>query len=366
MMRRRRPTRWSLPCLLLLAGGPLVVRVFSFCPQPLSRSADHPTRKLDVSRTDDQTKRASANKAASKKKSKQSPPKQRECSCSVCGASFASRNALFQHLKTTESCASKAGFDVVKGQQLQTYRVALLASYDSSNATVTAEEFGYYIRSAFDYGLGAKYSNISAASSSTTTSLSQTTVPRLRHVSLAQEAGCSAIGDVLIFGYNALAFEPSLSVQNRENLRRQHMEEIIEIANAQLRKLRPEHAIDICSFSLLENDGLNAERGCTQRVYHYLLPLKWLPGGDAVSKWWLEQHEEQDNQQQTREKGKRGRKTFGGVGSGEFRAKEPPPEPTLRLLKDALRCAESRKTSDDDGENKQQTCGEWQVRRSWF
>jgi hypothetical protein len=122
----------------------------------------------------------------------------------VCGASFTSRNALFHHLKTTESCASKAGFDVVKGQQLQTYRVALLASYDSNNATVTAEELGSYIRCAFDYGLAAKYNDIASASSSTT-SLSQTTVTKLRHISLAQEAGCSAIGDVLILGYTATA-----------------------------------------------------------------------------------------------------------------------------------------------------------------
>ena len=355
MVRRRRPTRWSLPYLLLLAGGPFVVRVFSFCPQSSSPTTQRPTAlafhlKLDMTSTaDDQTERASANKATTtrsrRKKPKQSPPKQRECACSVCGASFASRNALFQHLKTTESC----GFDVVKGQQLQTYRVALLASYDSSNATVTAEEFGSYIRDAFDYGLAAKYSDISAASLSTTTSLSQTTVTKLRHVSLGQEAGCSAIGDVLILGYTAPTFEPSLSAQNKESLRRQHIEEVLEVANAQLGKMRPEYAIDICSFSLLENDGLNAERGCTQRVYHYLLPLKWLPGGDAVSKWWLDQHEKQDSQQQAREKGKRGRKTFGGVGTGEFRAKEPPPEPTLRLLKDTLRCAESREVSDGDG-----------------
>ena len=353
MVRRRRPTRWSLPYLLLLVGGPFVVRVFSFCPQSSSPTTQRPTAlashlKLDMSSTaDDQTERASANKATTsrRKKPKQTPPKQRECACSVCGASFASRNALFQHLKTTESC----GFDVVKGQQLQTYRVALLASYDSSNATVTAEEFGSYIRDAFDYGLAAKYSDISAASLSTTTSLSQTTVTKLRHVSLGQEAGCSAIGDVLILGYTAPTFEPSLSAQNKESLRRQHIEEVLEVANAQLGKMRPEYAIDICSFSLLENDGLNAERGCTQRVYHYLLPLKWLPGGDAVSKWWLDQHEKQDSQQQAREKGKRGRKTFGGVGTGEFRAKEPPPEPTLRLLKDTLRCAESREVSDGDG-----------------
>ena len=140
MVRRRRPTRWSLPYLLLLVGGPFVIRVFSFCPQSSSPTTQRPTAlashlKLDMSSTaDDQTERASAaNKATAsrRKKPKQSPPKQRECACSVCGASFASRNALFQHLETTESCATKAGFDVVKGQQLQTYRVALLASYDS-------------------------------------------------------------------------------------------------------------------------------------------------------------------------------------------------------------------------------------------
>lgn len=376
MVRRRRPTRWSLPYLLLLVGGPFVVRVFSFFPQSSSPTTQRPTShlKLDMSSTaDDQTERASANKATTsrRKKPKQSPPKQRECACSVCGASFASRNALFQHLKTTESCASKAGFDVVKGQQLQTYRVALLASYDSSNATVTAEEFGGYIRSAFDHGLAAKYSDISAGSSSTT-SLSQTTVTKLRHVSLGQEAGCSAIGDVLILGYNAPAFEPYLSVQNKESLRRQHIEEVLEVANAQLGKMRPEYAIDICSFSLLENDGLNAERGCTQRVYHYLLPLKWLPGGNAVSKWWLDQHEKQDSQQQAREKSKRGRKTFGGVGTGEFRAKEPPPEPTLRLLKDTLRCAESREVFDGDAgiNNKRMASGRFgtlgfRERRCW-
>ena len=225
---------------------------------------------------------------------------------------------------------------------MQTYRVALLVAYDSSDATTSAEQFGEHIRSAFDYGLAAKYNSTKAKSADIKiTSCSQVTVPRLRHISLAQEDGCSALGDVLVLGYTAPAFAPSLSVQDKETLRRQHIQEVIETANAQLNKLRPESDINILSFALLENETFNAERGCTQRVYHYLLPLKWLPGGEAVSKWWLEQNRFPN-------RGKPRKKSFGGIGGGEFRAKQPPPEPTLRLLKDVLRQAESKDALKED------------------
>lgn len=346
------PIRWSLPCLLLLTGGCFVEKVFSFCPARPSFTTQTST-SLAVSVND-------------QKKSKQAPPKQRECACSICGTPFASRNALFQHLKTTESCASKAGFAINAGQQVQTYRVALLVAYDSSDETKSAEEFGEHIRSAFDYGLASKYNSTKAKLADIKiTSCSQVTVPKLRHISLAQEDGCSALGDVLVLGYTAPAFAPSLSMQDKENLRRQHMRKVLEIANAQLNKLRPESDVNILSFALLENETFNAERGCTQRVYHYLLPLKWLPGGDEVSKWWLEQNKSPN-------RGKPRKKSFGGIGGGEFRAKQPPPEPTLRLLKDVLRQAESKDAlkEDADLENKRIASGRFgalgfKERRCW-
>jgi tRNA U38,U39,U40 pseudouridine synthase TruA len=347
------PMRRSLPCLLLLLGGCFVERVFSFCPLSSTASAWRQSQSsllAGVSSIGDPTDQVAAESSTGgrKKTAKQAPPKQRECKCSICGMSFLSRNALFSHLKTTDSCAAKAGFDIVKGQELQSCRVALLVAYDSNDATTSAEVFGKHIRRAFNYGLATKYHDTSTDSSTSTTSddikiisSSHVTVPKLRHISLAQEAGCSATGDVLILGYNSPAFSPSLSMIDRDNLRRQHMKEVIETANTQLEKLRPENHIDILSFRLFDNDALNAERGCTQRVYHYLLPLKWLPGGDAVSKWWLEQHKSPN-------RGKARRKTFGGVGGGEFRAKQPPPEPTLRLLKDILRQAESKDATKDN------------------
>ena len=295
-----------------------------------------------------------------KKAKKQTPPKRRECVCSICGRPFASRNELFNHLKTDETCAAVAGYDIVKGHEVQTDRVALLVAYDSNDTTVSSEQFGTYIRDAFDHGLAAKYAS-NMTTSPSVQSYSQVTVPKCRHVSLAQEDGCSALGDVLVLSYNVPAFaSTTLSTQEVQTLRSKHMNDILRGANTYLDvTFKPTHNIEVLSYCLLEPDSrLHAERGCTQRAYHYLFPLRWLPGGDDVAKWWLEnQRELQDNnswsEQQERQHEKnneprRHKRSFGGVSGGEFRARKPPPNPSMRLLKEAMRGAESKELSGEE------------------
>jgi len=295
-----------------------------------------------------------------KKAKKQTPPKRRESVCSICGRPFASRNELFHHLKTDETCAAAAGYDIVKGQEVQTDRVALLVAYDSNDTAVSSEQFGSYIRDSFDHGLAAKYAPNMTTTSPSVQSYSQVTVPKCRHVSLAQEDGCSALGDVLVLSYTVPAFaSTAMSTQDVQTLRSKHMNEILRGANAYLDvTFKPTHNIEVLSYCLLEPDSrLHAERGCTQRAYHYLFPLRWLPGGADVANWWLEnRREQQDNsswseqerQQEGKNEPRRHKRSFGGVSGGEFRARKPPPNPSMRLLKEAMRQAESKELSGEE------------------
>jgi hypothetical protein len=73
---------------------------------------------------------------------------------------------------------------------------------------------------------------------------------------------------------------------------------------------------------------LHSELGCTQRIYHYLVPLSWLPDGDLLQQWW----KSSDKVLQSNKSMKKVQK---------------PPE-SLRRFKAALRSAESVKVDDVD------------------
>jgi tRNA U38,U39,U40 pseudouridine synthase TruA len=77
----------------------------------------------------------------------------------------------------------------------------------------------------------------------------------------------------------------------------------------------------------------HAERDCTQRIYHYLLPLAWLPDGEKLQVWGL--HDESVKAAEEEEL------SDGNKTTAKFFKSKKTPSDLLRRLRDALRSAES-------------------------
>jgi len=271
--------------------------------------------------------------------------------CNFCKSSFVSRNAVFRHLRT-DGCSLENprspgdGSDVIvkqsiaisfgyvdgfgsgdhdkeieniqkslplnewAGQQVFQAVETAIDNYNQQN-TATAEEDD-------DAALQQQHQQI-PLDFRLQSSRTQSSVARLRSRILQQEPDCSAAGDVLLVTGTCLEssvnkLEDALSGLpfTGENNRNQH-------------GLPPSVRIWSCKL-LMEDVTLHAERSCTQMVYHYLLPLSWLPDADLLKTQW---------------KG----------------WKEAPPTDSLRRFKAALRNTESsmvlRNEPLDDGSNRQ-------------
>lgn len=146
---------------------------------------------------------------------------------------------------------------------------------------------------------------------------SQSSVARLRHAVLDQEDGCSAVGDVLV----VRLLGPNLQ---QEQLHRQFLQDILESTNTMLQDSTIR--LEACKLSTAEK-LMHAEQSCTQRVYHYLLPLRWLPDGDVLEQWWIHT-------------------SVAEMGSHTNRSTQRPPSPSLQQMKRFLRSAESDRWMD--------------------
>jgi tRNA U38,U39,U40 pseudouridine synthase TruA len=265
------------------------------------------------------------------------PNKQKEgLSCQHCSQIFASRNLLFRHLKKDSKCSLLAASGT--NMALTRQSIALLFGYSdndtlmersSSTITGSVEKLQDSDRSqatqarmilsnatlrAVEHVTEKNFNmtrNSSLNSNVQLISATQSSSASMRHRSVAQEAGCAAAGDV--FCANLLAPElmnTDLWLQVLERIQ----EELLAGTN---------NTIQVERMKIMEQSDikLHAERGCTQRIYHYLLPLSWLPDGDKIHEWW----KSGDELVQTNKSMKKAQKA---------------PE-SLRRFKAALRSAES-------------------------
>jgi tRNA U38,U39,U40 pseudouridine synthase TruA len=167
--------------------------------------------------------------------------------------------------------------------------------------------------------------------SSCVLSSTQTSVASQRHRALTQENGVSSASDVLVF--NLLV--PHSTVFRYENTfesksQQEFANQLLETANQYL----PNNgSLDTADEDQIKDKNvssklvqctplppetiLHAEGDCTQRIYHYLLPLSWLPDGEKLEAWWLRQCDQPSAKTGT------------------------PPSDSMRRLREALKSAES-------------------------
>ena len=241
-------------------------------------------------------------------------------SCEHCQQQFSSRNALFRHLRAQNSCGAKSNMQ--ENRWLVRKSFALLLAYreshdtdedsdDSINKCSLAHLAGKEMEDRFVEVLRTA-TNSSEREQLLVLSRTQSSVARLRSNHLQQDAECMACGDVLV-----LTIQLPMWITKDMT----YLEQIVTPL------LSPEYSIekdgvsvDLLACKLLEeNMPLHAERSCTQYVYHYLLPISWLPNSAQLLEW-LEQND----------------------------LSTPPPGDTLRRLKHNCRSAESTRINPGD------------------
>ncbi len=282
-------------------------------------------------------------------------------SCSHCGETFQTRNALFRHLRNDPLCSkvnyvgnqtsiTDAFASVSTNKIFQKDTVTLLFAYDSFlqheetyDSFVTrpshAEIVSGKIIDAFNFALDQEFGYEDSFQQEHSKSeedkqhqhqhqhqhhhqpekhgvvkSTQVSVAKLRlHKSFTQENGISAAGDVMTLSYK-YPVAPTLldeSKQFRETKRYGILQRLKESAiqfltdEEQLESIglsstfKPGSTnisnIRILSVQLLpRTTTFHSERSCTQRAYHYILPVKWIDGDDEIRRWWLDNNQISD------------------------------------------------------------------------
>jgi tRNA U38,U39,U40 pseudouridine synthase TruA/uncharacterized C2H2 Zn-finger protein len=279
------------------------------------------------------------------------------------------------------------------------------SNYDSMSSSKIA---GILMKEAFEHALKIEVSHSSSNGALSgkeiqfVTGSTQSSVANMRHQSLSQEIGIDALGDVMTISYSypVSAIEKYYDIDDDRDgdrevegndqssksrlldqllLRaKQYLKETttsIKVENSLNTTTEQELDIRLISGTLLSSTSgktktrFHAEGDCTQRAYHYMLPLQWLPGGKDIEDWWLDCSRSDDDPtaNDNNERNNNNKSNFRG---GEKRALKPPPN--LRMLKENLRDAESVTiqggySSTDRLEDASGRFGflSWKERRAW-
>ncbi|KAL3935550.1 MAG: hypothetical protein SGBAC_008952 [Bacillariaceae sp.] len=283
-----------------------------------------------------------------------------EHQCQFCCKKFDSRNALFRHLKTDQKCSSEflSLRDKIAGKEnSQSYNftrkqsLLLKISYslqnqrdsandssgDSSNSkasafcwkvgcenTSDAYEIGQKVQEAIEISLLDKFGGRKSETTTDDTQnkahssgpgliigTTQTSAANHRPSVLAQENGISSAADFLLANIRMPqgAGEGSIDVDNLMAASRILLGDDVKTSSGAV------YNVTILNAMRLPKDfPFHAEKDCTQRVYHYLLPLSWLPDGSFLESW-CQNYDDQ--------------------------SKPAPPSNALARLREALQLAES-------------------------
>ena len=225
-----------------------------------------------------------------------------EIACRICGKYFLSRNALFRHLRSSD-CGN--GDDKIVTSCKQS--LAFLFGYHREDCTPThlARKAGEVLQNCVIDTLCSYCIDEATCTTIETLSHTQSTLARLRPPALEHDADMASTRDILILSLKMpLRTKNILSTDLYQVLTR--IQNKIDTSNGRNGVVIFLHAIKL----LHEDMPLHAERSSTQLAYQYLLPLNWLKG-----------------------------------------EKNQPTSDSVRLLKQALRSAESRRVATENGHN---------------
>lgn len=242
------------------------------------------------------------------------PVNVKQHSCKLCSASFPSRNALFRHVRAAHTDGARSEEQTIRRQSVA-FRISYHATQAHDGTVPEAELVGARLRGALEEALRVA----SGAKEVQVLSSAQTSVANQRHVTLSQEVGVAAAGDVVIANFKA----PKVADESIQGF-------LERLLNAMRDAMKGGDEtgvyVNLIAAKWLPPDKLyHAERDCTQRVYQYLMPLSWLPDGNKLEEWLLEG----------------GRLNAGHTPRHVHLHQSNPPCDSLKKLKESLRLAES-------------------------
>jgi len=232
--------------------------------------------------------------------------------CHYCDESFTSRNALFRHIRQCPAAQSNGStfFDVQKmKKKKQKCTLAIRFAYYCTNLGETENEKSYNFIRASEAQLAGKaiehaflrVINVKGKEEGeediNVLTRTQASIADQRHLSLSQEVGCGAVNDMITLSI----YEPKGWMQVSTSNLNPNKDLLGNLVNEMNSFLDDERNIlklnvRVSSISQLPSSLFHAESSCTQYIYHYMMPLKWLKGGEALEQWWLRSEHTRDKQ----------------------------------------------------------------------
>jgi len=204
--------------------------------------------------------------------------------CKFCGGQFDSRNAIFRHLRSSKSCYDLAQKlskgNIVNVLQLEKRKVAIQFGYhmsDGSSITCGNEAAAGIVCRAYFQAVRALYPSSPVETEEGENTFTLSSAAQLRHPSLMQESTCSAWSDVL--GINYKGGPQDIDVDSLVS----QMQSIIEDGETQKEGVFCIKVLNV--ESLMVSTKFHAEKSCSQRIYQYLVPIKWLDDSQETQEW---------------------------------------------------------------------------------
>eukprot|EP00980_Cylindrotheca_fusiformis_P024595 scaffold12118_cov138-Cylindrotheca_fusiformis.AAC.12 len=380
------------PCIIVVVlsgsiSSPFPVAVQSFSASTASTTTTTSRRKTQNSQND-----VSITNTQAQQQQKDVP------TCQYCSTSFASRNALFRHLKENPSCSADQDTSTSETSTKEDLRWSLILPIayhhddedddllfsdnqipekNESTSVKAPDDIGRLVQDAIEKSLVdlLESNTTRIILSSTTTKRTQSSVAKQRHRSLAQESGISSAGgDVLALHLRLLLVSKRSTTTTTTTTicTTEFVKNLADMANSYLyycrshditttntttttttttftapnknnyggwsiRILNGVAASSSSSFTSSRSSPIasfHAERDCTQRIYHYLLPISWLLLFPSTASSQEEKEQQLDFTLES------------WCLQLQQQRNTPPPPPqlcdALQRLRQALRCAESR------------------------
>lgn len=176
------------------------------------------------------------------------PPPPSPPQCTSCNATFSSRNALFKHIR----------FDCEDAEAIPVrHSVALFFGYTN----VGAGTAGRCLLHAFLTCTDADEKELMSST--------QASISKQRHPFVQQEAECPSGMDTLIVNFMS---SNDWNVETAVTDLQEHFMDNAEITLHGVRQLETKLY-------------LHAEQSCTQHLYHFMVPVNWLPGSGEIVDW---------------------------------------------------------------------------------
>ncbi len=204
--------------------------------------------------------------------------------CNFCGEEFESRNAIFRHLRSSKTCYALAQSHGRSNGEKNSFHNQL-----NLEKRKVAIQFGYYVTDndlrysndaaarivsfAFFQALQSLYPSSPLEEEDCKNNFTLATAAQLRHPSLMQEHSCSAFGDVIGINYKG-----GPDILDAKRLVKQMQDAISD--NGEPLRVR---VLNVESLGV--STKFHAEKSCSQRSYHYLVPITWLDDSVETLEW---------------------------------------------------------------------------------